>query len=317
MHDCHVPENKIDLFRSFFSDDCNKLSNHPYLEQGVRVRYFGHACVLLETTELSILIDPVLGYQPNPTHHDRFTAAHLPDKIDYVLITHNHQDHLLLETLLQLRYKIKHIVVPSCNNGLFADPSLKLILSKLGFQSIITMDEFDHVTLKDGQITALPFYGEHGDLNIQTKRAYHIILCNHTFLFLADSNNLDPMLYEHIATQTGPIETIFIGMECKGAPASWLYGPLFPAPIARNLDQSRRLSGSNAEKAWQAVKLFSPTAVYVYAMGMEPWLSYIMAIHYDDNSMPIIESNKFVNTCRENNILSKRLYGKDEWIYAV
>jgi L-ascorbate metabolism protein UlaG (beta-lactamase superfamily) len=27
----------------------------------------------------------------------------LPDVIDYVVLTHNHQDHVLLETLLQLR----------------------------------------------------------------------------------------------------------------------------------------------------------------------------------------------------------------------
>src|SRR5262249_54592101 len=30
--------------------------------QGVSIRYFGHACVLLETPEVSILVDPVISY---------------------------------------------------------------------------------------------------------------------------------------------------------------------------------------------------------------------------------------------------------------
>ena len=41
----------------------------------------------------------------------------LPDVIDYVLITHNHQDHLLFETMLQIRSRIKHVVVPRNGGG--------------------------------------------------------------------------------------------------------------------------------------------------------------------------------------------------------
>jgi hypothetical protein len=56
----------------------------------VRVRYFGHACVLVET---AVLTDPFVSYD-YPAEVPRYTLADLPDQIDYALITHAHSDHL-------------------------------------------------------------------------------------------------------------------------------------------------------------------------------------------------------------------------------
>jgi L-ascorbate metabolism protein UlaG (beta-lactamase superfamily) len=314
---CNVPAAKLELFRSFFTTaaPATKPSANNCVDD-VKIRYFGHACILLQTPAFAILVDPTLGYNFDGSREDRFSFADLPDKIDYVLITHNHQDHFLFETLLQLRQKIGTMVVPSSNNGSHADPSLKIMLKHLGFDKIITIDEFDDIQLGAADnIIALPFLGEHGDLNIHSKRAYYISLRQKSFLFLADSNNLDADLYQHILDRIGRVDIIFIGMECVGAPVSWLYGPLFPTPLGRDHDKSRRLSGSNFDKAWKIIQLFDCEHVYVYAMGMEPWLNYIMAIHYQENSPPILESNKLVAKCVENNIAAKRLYGKEEWVF--
>ena len=60
--------------------------------------------------------DPVLSYTYE-SKISRYTYLDLPEVIDYVLITHNHQDHVLFETLLQLRHKIRHIVVPRGGGG--------------------------------------------------------------------------------------------------------------------------------------------------------------------------------------------------------
>src|SRR4030095_8007496 len=68
-----------------------------YDGSGLRWRYFGHACVLLETATTSILVDPVLSYSYD-TDVPRYTYSDLPAVIDYVLITHNHQDHMMFET---------------------------------------------------------------------------------------------------------------------------------------------------------------------------------------------------------------------------
>ncbi len=316
LNDIAIPTGQLDTVSSFFTDTPNKLRAKPISDNTLIVQYFGHACVLLQTKNISILIDPALGYSYENQLDDRYTYLDLPEKIDYVLITHNHQDHFLLESLLQIRHKIGTVIIPNNPAGSFLDPSLKLILNNLGFKNIIPLDEFDDVILPgNGKITGLPFLGEHGDLAILSKQSYYISINNRQFLFLADSNNVDNALYQHIHDNIGSVDTLFIGMECVGAPVSWLYGPLLLKPLSRESDRSRRLSGSHSEKAWEMINHFNPKEVYVYAMGMEPWLGYIMAIHYNEASLPIIESNKFIERCRKKNIIAKRLYGKQEWTY--
>lgn len=286
-----------------------------YNKNGIRLRYFGHACVLLQTKELSILIDPVISYGYENQNVERFTIDDLPETIDYVLITHNHQDHLHIETLLAIRYKVKNIVVPQHQPGFLADPSLKLILKELGFDSIITVDELDTIEVPDGKITFLPFLGEHSDLNVHSKIAHLVELQNKKFLFAADSNNISPEIYKYYRDIVGDADVLFIGMECDGAPLSWLYGPFLTTPLKRSLDYSRTLSGSDCKKALAIVETFNFKEVYVYAMGKEPWLSYIMGLHYTDDSPQIIESDKLLQICKEKNILSERPYGKMELIY--
>ena len=55
----------------------------------IRMRYFGHACILIETKEISILVDPLISYYGYTSDVSRFSDFHLPDTIDYILITHN------------------------------------------------------------------------------------------------------------------------------------------------------------------------------------------------------------------------------------
>ena len=55
-------------------------------------------------------------------------------------------------------------------------------------------------------------------------------------------------------------------------------------------------------------------AVYVYAMGQEPWLKYLTSIQYTDESRPIVESNKLVADCQNKGIESDRLYCQKEII---
>jgi hypothetical protein len=101
-------------------------------------------------------------------------------------------------------------------------------------------------------------------------------------------------------------------MECDGAPLSWLYGSLLTIKITRQMDQSRRLDGSNYEKAMDIVKRFNCRQVYVYAMGQEPWLRYILSLEYHPDSKQITESNKLVEECNKIGIKSERLFGIKE-----
>jgi hypothetical protein len=108
------------------------------------------------------------------------------------------------------------------------------------------------------------------------------------------------------------VDAIFLGMECDGAPLSWLYGPLLTKKIERAVDESRRLAGSNFDQAIDIVRRFNTKSVFVYAMGQEPWLGYIMSLKYTEQSRPIIESNRLIQECSEHGICAERLFGEKE-----
>ena len=297
-------------FRSFFTTEKPK-PYEKYEGPGARWRYFGHACILLETAGVSVLLDPVLSYTYE-SQVSRYTYEDLPEVIDYVLITHNHQDHILFETLLQLRHRIRHIVVPRNGGGALQDPSLRLLLQRCGFRNVIELSEMEEISFDRGSILSLPFLGEHGDLNVQTKAAWRLEVDGHTLLFAADSCNICPKMYEHIHKAIGNIDVLFVGMECNGAPMSWIYGPLITQRIDRPKDHSRRLAGSDYERARALVDQFGCKEVYVYAMGQEPWLNYVMSVKYTDTSRPIVESNELVKYCTARGIISERLFGEKE-----
>jgi len=304
-----VGNDKDELLRSFFTEKA-PAPYQKYAGNGIRTRYFGHACILVESKEVSILVDPVISYGYD-SDLPRYTFADLPEEIDYILITHNHQDHVMYETLLRLRHKVKNIVVPRNSMGDLQDPNLKLNLNHIGFNNVIELSELESIQLADCEITGVPFLGEHGDLDVRSKLCYHVHMHDRfKVIFVADSCNIEPQLYKHVHDLLGDVDVLFVGMECDGAPSSWLYGPLMYAPLERDKDHSRRLAGSNFERGMDLIYRFSPKDVFVYAMGMEPWLEYISSIKYTDESKPIVESNKLVNACLEKGINAERLYGE-------
>ncbi|KZD09515.1 MBL fold metallo-hydrolase [Oceanibaculum pacificum] len=276
-----------------------------------RWRYFGHACVLVETAGgKSVLVDPVIAYESG-AEPARFTVADLPERIDYVVITHNHADHALLETLLALRWKIGTILVPA-SGGSLVDPCLKQALRAIGFTDVRALSTLEEIGDGDLGITALPFLGEHADLDIRAKAAWLVDAAGLRLMFAADSNNIDPLLYDRLRPIIGQVDTLFLGMECKGAPMSWLYGCLLPTPLERGRDQSRRLDGSDSARALPAIRSLQARQVFIYALGLEPWLRFITSLAPDPDSAPMRESDRLIALCRDLGIPAARLYGRAE-----
>lgn len=287
---------------------------HPYDGPGVRWRYFGHGCVLVEAGGVSVLTDPLMAYAHNGAV-ERFTFHDLPDAIDCLLISHAHQDHTMLETLLQLRHRTRLIAVPRSSGGALQDPSLKLLLEQVGFRNVIEVQELDEIDLGSLVVRAVPFMGEHADLDIRGKTTYVVEAGRHRIFFGADTCNVEPLLYQHVRDVIGKVDTVFLGMECDGAPLNWLYGPLVMAPKtpeSRRMEESRRLSGSDAQRAIDLVRTLGGERAFVYSMGQEPWLKYLLSLEYEPDSLPIVESDRLIAWCRESGIESERLFGKKE-----
>ncbi|MEM6684170.1 MAG: MBL fold metallo-hydrolase [Bacteroidota bacterium] len=302
------------LFASFFTEE-KPPTYQKYEGEHIRMRYFGHACILVETKDISILVDPLISYYGYVSEVDHFSDVDLPDVIDYVLITHNHQDHVMFETLLPLRHKIKNIIIPRGGNGKLQDPSLKMMFQNIGFHNVTELDVMESFTLGGYHITGVPFLGEHCDLNIPTKLCFHVKIASFSMLFVADSCNVENEIYKKVHQIIGDTDVIFLGMECEGAPLSWIYGPYLTDKVPKEMDQSRRLAGSNSKRGMDLVNTFNPSEVYVYAMGMEPWLKYISSIKYTEESIPIIESNALIKACEAKGIISERLFGEKEILY--
>jgi L-ascorbate metabolism protein UlaG (beta-lactamase superfamily) len=308
VEECQITPEKIDLFRSFFTPLPPSRDAPDYSGGGIRVRYFGHACILVQSRSVSILIDPLTAWDP-ATPHARFTFADLPDRIDFLILTHCHQDHAVPEVLIQLRERIGRVIVPRNDSGNLADPSMELILERLGLRSVSAAAPFEKFDLPGGYILTLPFIGEHAGLDINSKQCIVIRLGSSSLCFLVDSDVADPIFYDRLAATIGRVDTVFLGMECHGAPLSWMYGPLLSKPISRRHDESRRLSGSTCERAWHAVRALGCSRAYVYAMGQEPWLRGLMGLEYAPGSIQITESDRFVEKCIAANIESRRLFG--------
>ncbi len=98
-----IPSVKTDLFR---------------LPAGKNVLvWFGHSSCFLQIDGKRFLVDPVFSGNASPVPHtnpsfkgsDIYRAADIPP-VDYLLITHDHYDHLDYETVIALKDKVKTVI---------------------------------------------------------------------------------------------------------------------------------------------------------------------------------------------------------------
>jgi L-ascorbate metabolism protein UlaG (beta-lactamase superfamily) len=278
-----------------------------------RVRYLGHAGLLVETPECNLLVDPVVGYS-HGCPPERFSFEDLPSFIDVVLITHGHPDHVNLETLLQLRHKLGRVVVPQSGVGCILDPSLRLALRAVGFSNVLAVSPLDQVDVGPNVVVrALPFLGEHGDMEIQSKASYAITVNDKTIMVGADAATPEPKVYEVIKDVVGEIDSVFLSMEPHGAPLNWGYAPLFAKRASVEMSQSRRQRAANVDELIATLSSLKPKRFCNYAMGREPWLFHILGISDVAAEERLASYGTLVRFCEQSHIALERPYGRMEW----
>ncbi|MHA6481916.1 MBL fold metallo-hydrolase [Paenibacillus sp. strain BS8-2] len=85
-----------------------------------RVIWFGHSAALLQLDGLTVLIDPMFGRAPSPfpivggKRYGGKLPMELDDlpKIDMVLLSHDHYDHLDYPSIKRISHKVGHFYVP-------------------------------------------------------------------------------------------------------------------------------------------------------------------------------------------------------------
>ncbi len=176
------------------------------------------------------------------------------------------------------------------------------------------LDPLDACECAGGRIVSLPFFGEHADLDICAKQCVYVSVEGRSILFFADSNVPAGACMGRLREHVGKVDSLFIGMECHGAPLTWMYGPYLTRPVARRHDEARRLSGSNAAAAWRVIQGFDCSRAYVYAMGLEPWMRQLTGLSYTDASVQMTEARHFIERCHAAGVDAAVLQGSREWV---
>jgi L-ascorbate metabolism protein UlaG (beta-lactamase superfamily) len=273
-----------------------------------RVRYVGHACVLVEWKGTTILMDAVVPVRPATGGMERISFTDLPRRIDYVLITHSHPDHWDFETLLRLRQRIGTLMVPRSGGVMVGDYSLSLLARSLGFKNVLEPQALDPISIPDGEIMAAPFLGEHGDLN-HAKSSWIIRAGDQRLFFAADSTCIEDALYRNLRQMVGDMHTVFMNTEIEGAPHTWMLEAMFSKKRDRKLEKNRRCRGSNTPEGLRMLGLLGTKRLFNYAMGLEPWMEHIIGPPATMETPRMKESDKLLAECRERGIAAKRLHG--------
>lgn len=155
-----------------------------------RVSFVNHATVLIETGKSTILTDPIYAYRPSPFPLIGSGRHRLPGipfeqlpKIDIVLISHNHYDHLDMPTLKRLEHKFHPLFIVPLGN--------KNLLKANRLTRVVEMDWWQSHTEKYVKITMLP--AQHSaqrgilDSNRSLWAAFGISFPGHKYFFAGDT----------------------------------------------------------------------------------------------------------------------------------
>jgi L-ascorbate metabolism protein UlaG (beta-lactamase superfamily) len=133
--------------------DAATLSQPP--ADGLRAVWFGHASVLFEVDGLRVMVDPVLSKvaSPVPVGPGRFHAPPVAleqlDRIDAVLISHDHYDHLDMDT-------VRHLAARGTR--FYTGLGVGAHLERWGVPAaqVHEMEWWDSATMRDVQIHSTP-----------------------------------------------------------------------------------------------------------------------------------------------------------------
>lgn len=123
----------------------------------LKISYINHSTVLIQTRKINVLLDPIYSYRASPFPWIGPARAQQPaikfndlPKIDVVLISHNHYDHMDLSTIKRLERAFHPLFIVPLGN--------KVFLKRFGLKKVIELDWWDELAVHNARITLLPAY---------------------------------------------------------------------------------------------------------------------------------------------------------------
>ncbi|MDD2304803.1 MAG: MBL fold metallo-hydrolase [Prolixibacteraceae bacterium] len=190
--------------------------------------WFGHSSYFMQVDGKKILVDPVFSGSASPFSFmvksfkgsDVYSSEDIPP-IDYLIITHDHWDHLDYKTVVELKPKVGKII---------AGLGTAAHLAYWGFdpKSIVELDWNEASVLDSGfKITATP--GRH--FTGRTFKRNQTIWCSFVFqspskkIFIGGDSGYDTH-FEKIGAEHGPFDLALL--ECGQYNKSWKYIHMMP-----------------------------------------------------------------------------------------
>jgi len=191
-------------------DDVLAQLKHP---NNPSITWLGHACFLIRMGGKTLLTDPYLTDYASPSHGigpKRFIPAaipipHLP-KIDIIVISHNHYDHLDTRTIEKLPNAHDIQVIVPIHLGSYFRWS--------GFKKVVELNWYDQWT--DGKITikSLPVihYSKRGlfDRNESLWSGFKLCEGKHKLFFGGDTAYGD--FFKNLGKAEGPFDYAILGI---------------------------------------------------------------------------------------------------------
>jgi L-ascorbate metabolism protein UlaG (beta-lactamase superfamily) len=179
----------------------------------LRATWLGHSSFIMEVDGLRLLLDPVLSNNTSPVpwiysvkrfqENAPISGSALP-RVDVVIISHDHYDHLDKATIKAIHKKVDRFIVPT---------GLGKYLVKWGVPrgKVTALDWSESVTIKGCNITALPaqhFSGRGFGRDKTLWASWCVAGPGHKFYFSGDSGY--HKTFKHIGDVYGPFDLVIL-----------------------------------------------------------------------------------------------------------
>ncbi len=252
--------------------------------------WFGHSSYFIRLDGKTFLIDPVFSGNASPLPDtnkafdgtDRYSVADLP-AIDYLLITHDHYDHLDYKTIVELKSKVKTVI---CGLGVSAH------LKDWGYpaDSLIEMDWYEKAELRNGfEIHAAParHFSGRGFTRNKTLWVSYVLQTPTMKIFIGGDSGYDTH-FSKIGNEYGPFDLAIL--ENGQYDARWKYIHATPEEVLQ------------AAKELKTKRLF-PVHSGKFAMANHPW---------DEPLKKITELNKETNIPMATPMIGEAFFLKED-----
>jgi L-ascorbate metabolism protein UlaG (beta-lactamase superfamily) len=220
--------------RSAWADDLNAgygVRPLEFVRDGIRITFVNHSTFLIQVSGLNILTDPVWSKRVSPFSNlgpkrKRSPGIRLEDlpRIHFVLLSHNHYDHLDLLTM--------RIISGAHHPKIITPLGVQKFLDELQINGSTDMDWWDEMSLSDSvRIQSVPaqHFSGRGMLDRDaTLWCGYVLKTSFGNLYFAGDTGYNPTTFKEIGRRCSPIKISIIPVGAY-KPA-WFMSPIHTSP---------------------------------------------------------------------------------------